>query len=425
MFNNNNSSSATKTLPTTNDLMRNRTPVQTPITSGKEGTTMTSSSGGASSVLQFSSSSASSASTPLFGTSQSSNRIFPSRNTEAGNNARLERNELFGYNPIVSNSNSSYNNADTGLRQRRSTTEGVLKVNTTKPPPSLPKLTHVRPFPMKPSRLTTARMMMESPSLIDETAITSNTNNGVDNPVEQTDQMTKESMSQSPFVSNNPMSSIFSSLRDKKNTIATSTTTTPSNVQQQTSSAVEYSKWIVAYGFTNSKQCNSILKRFETFGTITSRYPRGGDSIIKSNWICLQYDSTLQADKATCQHGCILDAKNYYNSSNNKTTSVGKEVIILGVMRVDVDVALRLGLRNHIEFGSNISNDTAVVIYQEEDKIIPTSLDNNGNEEEISQPRVLLQEDDVLLQEDTSSTNKMVEHDKGLFEYILAWVFTW
>ena len=163
----------------------------------------------------------------------------------------------------------------------------------------------------------------------------------------------------------------------------------------------DYSKWLVVYGFTDWKQCQSMLTHSESFRTISSRYPSSllEERDVKSNWVCLRYDSALQADKAFCQHGCFLDA----NSTNGKgdlkhqqQDSNSNEFIIIGVMRVDMDVAVRLGLWNHIEFGINGG-------IQKDKFVAPTSAVNTKTKR--TQREGLLKEKNVLLSKENKLNN--------------------
>jgi len=178
-----------------------------------------------------------------------------------------------------------------------------------------------------------------------------------------------------------------------------------------------------------------MLTQFESFGTISSRYPSSPfeERDVKSNWICLSYDSALQADKAFCQHGAILDAncggeqEGWGDRRQCQQGTVSNEVIILGVMRVDIDIAVRLGLRNHIEFGSS-------VIHRDRNVVPLTRI---GGNMKISQPKILLGENDVLLTgvDDstirsaggniTSGAVNIVGYQSGLVEYLLTWMFSW
>jgi len=95
-----------------------------------------------------------------------------------------------------------------------------------------------------------------------------------------------------------------------------------------------YATWVVVYGFSNNTQYKSLLARFDSFGTVLSHHGSDGSGSGGTNWVCLRYETTLQAEKAICQHGTLLDGG----------AGKGVEVSIIGVMRVDVTLARKLGL---------------------------------------------------------------------------------
>mmetsp|Transcript_33149 Transcript_33149/g.97791 ORF Transcript_33149/g.97791 Transcript_33149/m.97791 type:complete len:467 (+) Transcript_33149:278-1678(+) len=122
-----------------------------------------------------------------------------------------------------------------------------------------------------------------------------------------------------------------------------------------------YASWVVVYGYANSAQLNTVLNRFGTYGTILAHHGGGGGGIgggagadsasssssAKSNWVCLRYETPLQAEKAICQHGTLLDGGNPSAGEGMAIGGAGgrnEPLIIVGVMRMDAGVARRLGL---------------------------------------------------------------------------------
>ena len=121
-----------------------------------------------------------------------------------------------------------------------------------------------------------------------------------------------------------------------------------------------YASWVVVYGYANSAQLDTILNRFGTYGTILAHHggmsgSYGSDSAAadsaaaasasssaaNSNWICLRYETALQAEKAICQHGTFLHGG---NPSAGGAGGRNEPLLIVGVMRMDAGVARRLGL---------------------------------------------------------------------------------
>jgi len=115
-----------------------------------------------------------------------------------------------------------------------------------------------------------------------------------------------------------------------------------------------YASWAVVYGYANSAQLNTVLNRFGSYGTILAHHGgiggNGGggtdtaapsSSSANSNWICLRYETALQAEKAICQHGTFLNGG---HPSAGEGIARNEPLIIVGVMRMDAGVARRLGL---------------------------------------------------------------------------------
>jgi hypothetical protein len=73
--------------------------------------------------------------------------------------------------------------------------------------------------------------------------------------------------------------------------------------------------WVLVYGYSNASQYEDILRRFADFGHILAH--RG-----RSNWIAIQYESQLEAEKALCHQHMELQA------------AADGEVIYCGVTRL-------------------------------------------------------------------------------------------
>lgn len=63
-------------------------------------------------------------------------------------------------------------------------------------------------------------------------------------------------------------------------------------------------RWVLVFGYTSSTQFEQIINRFESFGRVTAR--RGICRPGTTNWVAFQYETIFQAEKALCQHGCLL-----------------------------------------------------------------------------------------------------------------------
>jgi hypothetical protein len=129
-----------------------------------------------------------------------------------------------------------------------------------------------------------------------------------------------------------------------------------------TKKQLNYNQWVVLYGFTNAAQYATVMSNFESYGTIISKYPSspskgGGQSAsanpdLSTNWVCIHYQSALQADKALCQHGSLLDVHAHSQSSSMSSSSMSMPMIV-GVMKMDAAVADKLGLKKFLIEGSS------------------------------------------------------------------------
>lgn len=209
-------------------------------------------------------------------------------------------------------------------------------------------------------------------------------------------------------------------------------------------SATDYKCWVIIYGFTNSLEYKNILASFETFGTIVDKYPStlsnadytaGRRSGSSSNWVCIKYKSSIQADKAICQHGSFMHIVGTDSSTgtSNYTGSQQDNTVIVGVMRMDERGAMRLGLKNYLEFGS-----TGV---ENVNKIGQKAIENDTSTSNEEEKRVrfassTMNEDDILLlgndrkrsRNQTGSNGQIfadVSRSSSACEKFLAWFFNW
>ena len=192
---------------------------------------------------------------------------------------------------------------------------------------------------------------------------------------------------------------------------------------------------MVVYGFANASQLNTVLNRFGTYGTVLSRH--GGSSIgsgsggtTPTNWVCLRYETYLQAEKALCQHGTFLDGG--LPSSGERRAGGGggaASLIIVGVMRVDAALARTLGLAGPGGGVAPTSVRTASGVASGVGVGGRSSITSKSN------ASALLAEEDILLGggggEDHSAALADVPGryakggDGGVCEKVLSWVFMW
>ncbi len=212
-----------------------------------------------------------------------------------------------------------------------------------------------------------------------------------------------------------------------------------SNVNMTEFSSTSYARWVIVYGFTNSIEYKTIIASFESYGTIIDKYPstlscdnfrNGNRSGSSSNWVCLQYKSSIHADKAFCQHGSLVhvvggDAdRNILNASNVCSSVQQEKIIIVGVMQMNENLAMKLGLKNYLETGNTgvekISNGSLMHLESETE---PRGSDSK--KKTVTFAPSIMNEDDILLFANDAKTQMIRYEDASVCGKILAWFFSW
>ena len=253
----------------------------------------------------------------------------------------------------------------------------------------------------------------------------------------------RTNMTQSPTESSTSTSALLSTTSTPTSTI---TAAAAGAANTGTVAATDYKCWVVLYGFTNAFEYNTIMTKFETYGIINDKFPStlgcGAGSHTShtastsngcsrdSNWVCIKYKSSLQADKALCQHGSLIHIRgdSLGSSGSSSSTSSSKHVII-GVMQMQDSIAKNLGLRNYLEYGS----------------IGIGLVENESSKKNVRFAPSIMGEDDILLTGEnnaTTATNTtstaatqqngngqvyMTWNAKngGFCEQLLSWYFDW
>eukprot|EP00588_Corethron_pennatum_P003276 CAMPEP_0194286210 /NCGR_PEP_ID=MMETSP0169-20130528/32047_1 /TAXON_ID=218684 /ORGANISM="Corethron pennatum, Strain L29A3" /LENGTH=354 /DNA_ID=CAMNT_0039032581 /DNA_START=31 /DNA_END=1095 /DNA_ORIENTATION=+ len=93
--------------------------------------------------------------------------------------------------------------------------------------------------------------------------------------------------------------------------------------------------WVVVYGYDPSSSYESVLDRFRSYGKIISVCPppRG-----QPLWVCLEYSSSTQAEKALCQDGSL------HQNFSGVSVGIGDGISMIGVKRMDARRAVDLGV---------------------------------------------------------------------------------
>ena len=151
----------------------------------------------------------------------------------------------------------------------------------------------------------------------------------------------------------------------------------------------ESSLWVLAYtSFTTQAHYNALIRSLKSCGTITaSRASRDKGE----HWIAVRYNSELEAHKAACKNGSIINVG-------------GSNMVITIMSFADYDVASQLGIDIH----ATHSDELGILSF-------------SGVHEQI-----LTDDSEVLL---VKNENDRSNGDRSRFESIcgkfLAWFFMW
>ncbi|GKY95279.1 hypothetical protein MPSEU_000489900 [Mayamaea pseudoterrestris] len=67
--------------------------------------------------------------------------------------------------------------------------------------------------------------------------------------------------------------------------------------------------WILVYGYTTHEQFKTLLNEFSSYGRVVDYKSPSGES--RQNWLALQYESRLEAEKALCHDDIQIDSGVY------------------------------------------------------------------------------------------------------------------
>ena len=152
--------------------------------------------------------------------------------------------------------------------------------------------------------------------------------------------------------------------------------------------------WVLVYGYASVSQYDEILRRFANYGHILDH--RGSCQPGRSNWIALQYESRLQAEKALCHQHVQLT-----------------EGIYCGVKRLDDKDPILL------QAAENALSDlwTKSISSAGGNALLPQKPDMNGGRVNGG-----LEEKDILLTYETPT--KLRERRRSLCERLVRWVLS-
>lgn len=221
---------------------------------------------------------------------------------------------------------------------------------------------------------------------------------------------------------------------------------------------MDYNQWIILYGFSTSSQCQVILSKFDKLGTVVAKFPSlvihdtsdqgnanananasdnrnsyGDASGNGRNWVCIKYESALQADKALCQHGSFMDM-NYSHIVTRGGGGTGQQPMIVGVMKMDEGIASRLGLNIFLNEGGVGVGTSPVDLGGERGTHTGMATDMGMDMGRMGSITTRLHERDVLLTSGGDNLKRTGNADadagllakRGSLSYkVLAWVFEW
>ncbi len=261
-------------------------------------------------------------------------------------------------------------------------------------------------------------------------------------------------------------SSVSWNINSAQNTNNTSATNTQTSTATTTATAtnngtvitttmtqpINYRTWVLLYGFTNNLEFDTIFANFENFGIVTERFPSSysngsSEHGIRSgsNWVCLKYESTLEAEKALCQNQSLIHIRgqnsvirtnptatsNSSASNGEMSSSFQDDIVAIGVMRIDENIAMKLGLTNYL-----VNGNTG---FQRLNQSRSQSHKMNGDKNEDQQMRFaksITSENDILLlgneklRHSSADGQGLLDYDDddrdgGVCEQFLAWFFQW
>jgi hypothetical protein len=200
--------------------------------------------------------------------------------------------------------------------------------------------------------------------------------------------------------------------------LSSSSSSSPALAQKK---IIQYNTWVVVYGVT-TKNLSVVLSKFTSLGTVLSKYPSLSEINNGTNWIALEYKSHLEAEKASCQNNSILDLGN-------------GQVVVLGVVPVNEQLALSLKLKNFMELGSTGVERIAMGdgTYEIDDK--NTDDDRSGKRKLTAETRVWNEEDVLYKGDDVGKVGKGMRDDdmddnasmpkNEICDKFMKWVFSW
>ena len=166
--------------------------------------------------------------------------------------------------------------------------------------------------------------------------------------------------------------------------------------------------WVLIYGYANANHYQEIFRRFTQYGHVLDR--RGSCQPGRSNWVALQYESRLQAEKALCHQHVQLAGG-----------------IFCGIKRLDDNDPILLQAAD-TSLSQLWTTTTATTMQSDGVMLLKNKPESNGDvtryHQPTSKPNGVLEEKDILLSSDDQTPRNGGGRKGSLCDKILRWLLS-
>jgi hypothetical protein len=169
--------------------------------------------------------------------------------------------------------------------------------------------------------------------------------------------------------------------------------------------------WVLIYGYANANHYQEIFRRFTQYGHVLDR--RGSCQPGRSNWVALQYESRLQAEKALCHQHVQLAGG-----------------IFCGIKRLDDNDPILLQAADNslsdlwTTTATTMESDGVMLLKDQPESDSTSNLTNGGHHQPFSKPNGVLEEKDILLSSDERTPRNGGGRKGSLCDKILRWLLS-
>jgi hypothetical protein len=169
--------------------------------------------------------------------------------------------------------------------------------------------------------------------------------------------------------------------------------------------------WVLIYGYASANHYQEIFRRFTQYGHVLDR--RGSCQPGRSNWVALQYESRLQAEKALChQHVQLADG------------------IFCGIKRLDDNDPILLQAADNSLSGlwtttaTTMESDRMMLSNEQPESTMNGDATNGGHHQPTSKANGVLEEKDILLLPGDRTPTNGGGRKGSICENILRWLLS-